>query len=298
MVADGSWFDSDKGTPATGNQPSIDVEGELAGLDYNRGWANADGTVYYQNPVLEAGLQLRAALRADGIKLAGGLPVSTGTTPAAATTLTSVSSPTIAKLIELTNTPSDNFFAETLLKDLGAKFGAGGTTADGAAVVRTHVASAFGVDPRFDDGSGLSRYDRTTPAQVISLLRTMAEQRRVHELAGDRGRNRHARRRDERHVRAGSLPRQDRHAARRLQCGRLLHRARRRHDRVRTADERRRARRRTPDPGPDAGRDRPLRRLSARSPSSSASSPASSITATPSFSALASLVPALSPATT
>jgi D-alanyl-D-alanine carboxypeptidase/D-alanyl-D-alanine-endopeptidase (penicillin-binding protein 4) len=174
LVADGSWFDSDKGTPATGNEPSIDLEGELAGLDYNRGWANADGTVYYEDPALEAGLQLRAALRADGITFSGGLPVSTGTTPPAATTLASVSSPTIAKLIELTNTPSDNFFAETLLKDLGAKFGAGGTTADGVAVVRSHVDAAFDVDPRFDDGSGLSRQDRTTPAQVIALLRTMA----------------------------------------------------------------------------------------------------------------------------
>jgi serine-type D-Ala-D-Ala carboxypeptidase/endopeptidase (penicillin-binding protein 4) len=174
LVADGSWFDADKGTPATGNQPSIDLEGELAGLDYNRGWANTDGTVYYQNPVLETGLRLRAALRADGIRLLGGLPVSTGTTPARATTLASVSSPTIAKLIELTNTPSDNFFAETLLKDLGAKFGAGGTTADGAAVVRSHVDAAFDVDPRFDDGSGLSRRDRTTPAQVVALLRAMA----------------------------------------------------------------------------------------------------------------------------
>jgi D-alanyl-D-alanine carboxypeptidase/D-alanyl-D-alanine-endopeptidase (penicillin-binding protein 4) len=174
LVADGSWFDADKGTPATGDQPSIDLEGELAGLDYNRGWANADGTVYYENPVLEAGLRLRAALRTDGIKLSGGLPVSTGTTPATATTLTSVHSPTIAKLIELTNAPSDNFFAETLLKDLGAKFGAGGTTADGVAVVRAHVTSAFDVDPRFNDGSGLSRADRTTPAQVVSLLRTMA----------------------------------------------------------------------------------------------------------------------------
>ena len=174
IVADGSWFDSDKGTPATGNQPSIDLEGELAGLDYNRGWANADGTIYYQNPVLEAGLRLRAALRADGITLRGRVPVSTGTTPTAATTLTSVASPTIAKLIALTNAPSDNFFAETLLKDLGAKFGAGGTTADGAAVVRAHAAAAFDVHPRLNDGSGLSRYDRTTPAQVISLLRTMA----------------------------------------------------------------------------------------------------------------------------
>jgi D-alanyl-D-alanine carboxypeptidase/D-alanyl-D-alanine-endopeptidase (penicillin-binding protein 4) len=175
LVADGSWFDADKGTPATGNRPSIDVEGELAGLDYNRGWANADGTVYYKNPTLEAGLQLRAAMRAAQISLPRGLPVSRGRTPAAATTLASVTSPTISQLIALTNTPSDNFFAETLLKDLGAKFGSGGTTADGAAVVRTQVASSFDVDPRFDDGSGLSRYDRTTPAQVIALLSTMAD---------------------------------------------------------------------------------------------------------------------------
>jgi serine-type D-Ala-D-Ala carboxypeptidase/endopeptidase (penicillin-binding protein 4) len=175
LVADGSWFDGDKGTPATDNQPSIYLEGELAGLDYNRGWANADGSVYYANPVLEAGLQLRGAMRADGISLSGGLPVSTGTAPSGATPLVSVASPTIAELIKLTNTPSDNFFAETLLKDLGAKFGAGGTTAAGAAVVRSHVASAFGVHPQFDDGSGLSRYDRTTPAQVITLLRTMAD---------------------------------------------------------------------------------------------------------------------------
>jgi len=174
LVADGSWFDGDKGTPATANRPSIELEGELAGLDYDRGWANADGTVYYEYPTLEAGLQLRAAMRADHINLPGGLPVSTGRTPAAATSLVSVESPTISQLIELTNTPSDNFFAETLLKDLGAQFGSGGTTAAGVAVVRAHVAASFGVHPRFNDGSGLSRYDRTTPAQVITLLRTMA----------------------------------------------------------------------------------------------------------------------------
>jgi serine-type D-Ala-D-Ala carboxypeptidase/endopeptidase (penicillin-binding protein 4) len=174
VVADGSWFDADKGTPATGNRPSIEVEGELAGLDYNRGWANDEGTVYYQHPALEAGLQLRAAMRADGIRMRGRVPVSTGRTPRSAKRLVTAASPPMSQLIELTNTPSDNFFAETLIKDLGARFGDGGTTADGVAVVRSHVASAFGVHPRFNDGSGLSRYDRTTPSQVISLLRAMA----------------------------------------------------------------------------------------------------------------------------
>ena len=50
----------------------------------------------------------------------------------------------MATLIKLTNTPSDNFFAETLIKDIGAKFGGAGTTAAGAAAVRSLVASGSG----------------------------------------------------------------------------------------------------------------------------------------------------------
>jgi len=36
--------------------------------------------------------------------------------------------------VRLTAVPSDDFFAEMLLKALGARFGAGGSTAAGAAV--------------------------------------------------------------------------------------------------------------------------------------------------------------------
>jgi D-alanyl-D-alanine carboxypeptidase/D-alanyl-D-alanine-endopeptidase (penicillin-binding protein 4) len=80
----------------------------------------------------------------------------------------------MATLVAMTNTPSDNYFAETLLKDLGAGFGGAGTTAAGAAVVRSATAAHFGLRPRLNDGSGLSRYDRTSPAQVVSLLRQQA----------------------------------------------------------------------------------------------------------------------------
>ncbi|MBV9165270.1 MAG: D-alanyl-D-alanine carboxypeptidase [Solirubrobacterales bacterium] len=74
----------------------------------------------------------------------------------------------------MTNAPSDNFLAEMLLKNLGAKLGGGGTTAAGAGVVRRAMADKFGLRPRFDDGSGLSRYDSTSPRQVVTLLRRMA----------------------------------------------------------------------------------------------------------------------------
>ncbi|HXD63009.1 MAG TPA: D-alanyl-D-alanine carboxypeptidase, partial [Solirubrobacteraceae bacterium] len=153
VVADETMFDSDRGTPATGNQPSIDTEGDLSALAFNRGWADSTGTVYFKHPAVEAGQQLVAALKAAGVKVPRHVKVTAGRTPKGATTLAGVHSPSLATLVSLTNTPSDNFFAETLLKDLGAKFGAGGTTPDGAAVVRTHVASAFGVDPRLNDGS-------------------------------------------------------------------------------------------------------------------------------------------------
>jgi D-alanyl-D-alanine carboxypeptidase/D-alanyl-D-alanine-endopeptidase (penicillin-binding protein 4) len=177
VVVDASIFDNDRGTPATNNQPSIFVEGALSGLDYNRGWANSDGTVYDKRPAITAGQQLVAALRAAGARIAARTPVVAGITASTAQPLASVASPTIAQLIALTNAPSDNFLAETLLKDIGARFGTGGTTSAGAAVVRTTVASSFDIHPSFDDGSGLSRDDRTTPAQVVKLLSLEADNR-------------------------------------------------------------------------------------------------------------------------
>ncbi len=174
VVADETMFDSDRGTPATGNEPSIDTEGELSALAFNRGWANSIGTVYFKHPAVEAGQQLVAALKAAGIRVPRHVKITAGRTPSSATSPASVHSPSMATLVALTNTPSDNFFAETLVKDLGARFGSGGTTAAGAAVVRAQMASSFDIHPRLNDGSGLSRSDLTTPLQVVTLLRGMA----------------------------------------------------------------------------------------------------------------------------
>jgi D-alanyl-D-alanine carboxypeptidase/D-alanyl-D-alanine-endopeptidase (penicillin-binding protein 4) len=76
------------------------------------------------------------------------------------------------RLAAMTNVPSENFYAEMLLKALGARFGTGGTTAAGIAVVRAELAR-FQVRPQMADGSGLSRADRTSARHVVRLLRAM-----------------------------------------------------------------------------------------------------------------------------
>jgi serine-type D-Ala-D-Ala carboxypeptidase/endopeptidase (penicillin-binding protein 4) len=84
--------------------------------------------------------------------------------------LAAVNSPRLATLVRMTNTPSDNFFAEMLLKDVGARFGGVGSSAAGASVVRQQLATTFGIHPKLDDGSGLSRGDRTSPRDVVTVL--------------------------------------------------------------------------------------------------------------------------------
>lgn len=177
IVADESRFDSLRGTPATGYRRSFYLEGQLSALAYDRGFANANWTAFQRHPARFAAKRFAAALRAAGVKVPSEAAISTGVTPANAHPLAAATSPPLRTLIELTNTPSDNFFAEMLLKNLGAELGGGGTTAAGAGVVRRALSNKFGIKPRFDDGSGLSRYDSTSPRQVVTLLSRLAKDR-------------------------------------------------------------------------------------------------------------------------
>jgi serine-type D-Ala-D-Ala carboxypeptidase/endopeptidase (penicillin-binding protein 4) len=173
IVGDESFWDSLRGTPATGFGRNSEVEGELSALAYDRGFTSNQGTAFQIHPALYAAQQFEGGLRAFGVKVAG-VQVSAGRTPADATVLASVQSPRLSTLIQLTNTPSDNYLAESLLKDIGARLGGAGTTAAGAAVVRAELQSKFGITPRLNDGSGLSRYDLTSPTQIVTLLKAMA----------------------------------------------------------------------------------------------------------------------------
>ncbi len=124
VYGDESFFDSLRGEPSSGYGFDPFLEGTLSGLAYNRGAELGHGA---HAPAAYAAHALWAALKADGVSIRGGSGAAS--TPAGALPLASVPSPTVAQLLELMLPPSDNFFAETLVKDLGARYGGGGTTA-------------------------------------------------------------------------------------------------------------------------------------------------------------------------
>lgn len=174
IVGDESYFDSLRGTPPTGFQVSSEVEGLLSSLAYDRGLADEQGTSFQTRPALFAAQRLAGALRRAGVSVPSRTRTYTGQAPPGARLLATVYSPRMSTLIRLTNTPSDNFFAEMLLKDIGARFAGRGSTAAGAAIVRSQLAQSFGIHPRLEDGSGLSRNDLTSPRDVVTLLGSLA----------------------------------------------------------------------------------------------------------------------------
>jgi D-alanyl-D-alanine carboxypeptidase/D-alanyl-D-alanine-endopeptidase (penicillin-binding protein 4) len=80
----------------------------------------------------------------------------------------------MADLIQDTNVPSNNFFAEMLLKDLGGAFGGSGSTAAGVAVVKSFAADQ-GASFNGENGSGLTRRNKASPVSVVRLLDSMIE---------------------------------------------------------------------------------------------------------------------------
>ncbi len=166
VVGDESFLDSLRGGPTTNYLQDPEVEGTLSGLAFNRGEVGPEHGAHA--PAAFAALQLLHALRVLHITVSHG--VTAGPTPAGAQPLAQVASPPLATLLGLMDRSSDNFFAETLLKDLGALAGGAGSTPAGAAVVRATMTKNLGIHPTVYDGSGLSHYDRTSPLEIVSLL--------------------------------------------------------------------------------------------------------------------------------
>jgi D-alanyl-D-alanine carboxypeptidase/D-alanyl-D-alanine-endopeptidase (penicillin-binding protein 4) len=122
------------------------------------------------NPALAAARAFRRALVARGIQVGGRAVVDAA--PATATPLASIRSGPVRAIVRRMNKISDNFYAEMLVKHLGAVVRGAGTTTAGCIVVRRELEERGVplVGVRIADGSGLSSYDRTTANAVGRTL--------------------------------------------------------------------------------------------------------------------------------
>ena len=179
VVVDDSLFTGPRLGP--GWKPGYVTDGDVApvsALTVDEGRTKADPRV--ADPALEAGRQLAALLRVR--------PVVRGSAPADAQQAAEVRSPTVAQLVEVMLTRSDNDLAETLGRHvaLAAKLPA---SYDGEAAA---VAAAVG--PLLDkakvarsalalrDASGLSPLDRLRPAALAGLLAAVGQDPRYGPL--------------------------------------------------------------------------------------------------------------------
>lgn len=168
LRADLAGWTTDQGTPLTGGAYNREIGGRLGALVVSRGFASAK----VSDPARQVLVKLRDAMRAGGLTgpVRFGAPGPSG---AGTEVIGAVRSPTMAQLAAATNSPSDNFYAEQLLRGVGARHGAAGTTTAGLAVERSRLAG-LGVRPRLADGSGLSRANRVAPSTIVRLLDVMA----------------------------------------------------------------------------------------------------------------------------
>ena len=172
VLGDESYFDSRRTAP--GWKPSfyINESAPLSALTVDRTWFHDH---HSRVPAAAAAALFKDALRAQGVAVTG--RATRGTAGTDTQQLADVLSPPLAQIARFMDRESDNFTAELLLKQLGAVNGAVGTTAGGAAAVRTELTEAgipvAGV--RIVDGSGLSPLDRLTAHAIVGMLRAAWE---------------------------------------------------------------------------------------------------------------------------
>jgi D-alanyl-D-alanine carboxypeptidase/D-alanyl-D-alanine-endopeptidase (penicillin-binding protein 4) len=172
LYADDTVFDRLRGVADSGYATSSYI-GPLSGLAFNSGYrGSTSSSGFSSDPAKLAASTLAGSLRAAGVSIPS--QVALRPTPAYAERVAVVLSPTLDRIVDTTDVWSDNFFAEMLIKLLGARLGGAGTTAAGAQVVeafaRAHNSGVHAVD-----GSGLTRSNRASPRQVVNLLVAMRQ---------------------------------------------------------------------------------------------------------------------------
>ncbi len=159
----------------------------VAGRIYQR-TESFDKWVAVFDPLRYFGAALKAALAEEGIEITGRVLASSGlprpdpslegTAPSRWRRLLTHRTDLLT-VLEVVNKRSQNFYAESVLKLLGARLCGSGTWAGGLDAEREFLAEV-GIEEgtyRLADGSGMSRNNRFTPEQLTTLLHHMFHHR-------------------------------------------------------------------------------------------------------------------------
>jgi D-alanyl-D-alanine carboxypeptidase/D-alanyl-D-alanine-endopeptidase (penicillin-binding protein 4) len=158
--------------------PILEVTGSVP-LDADR---PAGRDVAVVNPTVFFAQSLKDALIARGIEVAGAA-VDLAAAPGQRRTLVETKSAPLTEIGTVLMKVSQNLYAETFLKAMGAARGGLGTTDGGRAVVRNTLSSWGVPDDSYVqlDGSGLSRYDYVTAGTVVDVLQHLYHDSRHRE---------------------------------------------------------------------------------------------------------------------
>ena len=171
VIADDSYFDRLGSAPGWRQSFQGDEIGALSALTINEGGSMKTPVM---NSPLYAAATLTDMIREAGIRVNGAPRV--GTVAPGSILVKTTWSAQLSVILKHMNKHSDNFFAEILVKGLGAYFGGAGTTAAGVRIVRSFLVGN-GLDGsaiKIFDGSGLSAWDRLSAAGLTRLLAIMA----------------------------------------------------------------------------------------------------------------------------
>jgi serine-type D-Ala-D-Ala carboxypeptidase/endopeptidase (penicillin-binding protein 4) len=167
IVGDESYYDGKRTVRGWKASYYKEESPPLSALIVNRGRISSGIAT---DPAAAAARAFRRALIAAGVRVPK--RAITGVAEETAKVLAERRSPQLSRLVRRMNLVSDNFYAEMLLKQLGARLRGAGTSADGARVVKRELGQR-GVPldgVKIVDGSGLSRYDRLTARALAALL--------------------------------------------------------------------------------------------------------------------------------
>lgn len=163
VLGDDSRYDGERLVPSWNPRYIADFDiSPLSALVVNKSFTSAKPPAVAISPAAFAASAFAGLLKARGVTVGDS---GTGKAPAGAPLVTSIDSVPLSDVVAEILQNSDNLGAEMLVKELGTRPGAPGSTAAGLKVVADRLKQMAGITPdemAVVDGSGLDRSDKVT----------------------------------------------------------------------------------------------------------------------------------------